>query len=275
MAFFPLVGLVLGVVTAGLGYVAVGVTPPLVAAVIVVAALAALTGGLHLDGVSDLFDGLGGGRGERERTLAIMRDSRIGAHGATALILVLLGKVVAVAALLESRNFSALLAVPVLARWAVTPQLVLFPYARSEGLGSGFKQEAGWVQLAIATALVLALVAALGWGAARQSLVALGVALALGGWLRIRLGGLTGDVYGATIELCEAACLFVAAPAETARHSAKALAPSASGCVRVGCLWSVRSFTSSFQAVISPAARLFTASCLAGKRTVFNRAGIC
>lgn len=213
VAFFPLVGLVLGVVTAGLGYLAPGAAPPLVVAVVLVAVLAVITGGLHLDGLSDLFDGLGGGRGDRERTLAIMRDSRIGAHGATALILLLLAKVAAVAALLEAHDFSALLAFPVFARWAVTPQLVLFPYARPEGLGRGFKRGAGWVQLAVASALAMALVASLGWSAAMQAVAAFGVALAMGWWLRRRLGGLTGDVYGATIELCEVASLFVAAAA--------------------------------------------------------------
>ncbi|MEO8215206.1 MAG: adenosylcobinamide-GDP ribazoletransferase [Myxococcales bacterium] len=213
VAFFPLVGLVLGVVTAGLGYLAPGAAPPLVVGVVLVAVLAVITGGLHLDGLSDLFDGLGGGRGDRERTLAIMRDSRIGAHGATALILLLLAKVAAVAALLEAHDFSALLAFPVFARWAVTPQLVLFPYARPEGLGRGFKRGAGWAQLAVASALAMALVASLGWSAARQAVAAFGVALGMGLWLRRRLGGLTGDVYGATIELCEVASLFAAAAA--------------------------------------------------------------
>jgi adenosylcobinamide-GDP ribazoletransferase len=213
VAFFPLVGLVLGVVIAGLGYLAAGTAPPMVVAVVLVAALAGITGGLHLDGLADLFDGMGGGRGDRERTLAIMRDSRIGAHGATALILVLLAKVAAVAALLEARNFPALLAFPAFARWAVTHQVVLYPYARPVGLGCGFKRGAGWIQLALATVLAVTLVASLGWGAAKEALAALAVALAIGWWLRMRLGGLTGDVYGATIELCEVASLFVATTA--------------------------------------------------------------
>lgn len=214
ISFFPLVGLVLGLPTLGLAYLAAELLPSLVIAVGLVALLAALTGGLHLDGVADLFDGLGGGRGNRERTLEIMRDSHIGAHGTAALVLVLLAKVAAVSALLEAREFPALLAFPLFARWAVTPQLVLFRYARPEGLGRAFRDQGGWPQVLVATALVLVFVVAVGGpnlALAKQAGMALATSLLLGLWLNARLGGLTGDVYGATIELCEAAALCTAA----------------------------------------------------------------
>src|SRR5437016_1160273 len=105
IAFFPLVGLVLGLVLTGLASL--------------------LTGGLHLDGVADVFDALGGGRGDRQRMLEIMRDSRIGAHGAAALFLLLLAKTFAVATALEHRDLLALMVFPMLGRWAVTPTIVL------------------------------------------------------------------------------------------------------------------------------------------------------
>ncbi|MBC8131457.1 MAG: adenosylcobinamide-GDP ribazoletransferase [Deltaproteobacteria bacterium] len=219
VAFFPLVGLVLGLAAAGLAYALAGHLPSLIIAVIVVTTLAGLTGGLHLDGLADLVDGLGGGRGNRERTLEIMRDSRIGAHGATALVLLLMAKVAGVMAALDAGDFAGLLAFPVVARWAVAPQIVWFPYARREqdGLGRAFTSEAGGVQLLIATvivlALALALVVAMGNAIpmATGAGVALAVSLLIAFGVRARLAGLTGDVYGATIEICETAALFAAA----------------------------------------------------------------
>src|SRR5262245_52238316 len=173
-------------------------------AVALVALLAGLTGGLHLDGVADVFDALGGGRGQRDRMLAILRDSRIGAHGAAALVLVILAKVVAVAALVDHSSgdhaWWALYAAPVAARWAVVPLIVGFPYARPEGLGKPFHGHAGVAQLAGATAVAAIALGWLGGRAIAPALAALLAALAIATWLHRHLGGLTGDVYGAAIE---------------------------------------------------------------------------
>lgn len=211
VGFFPLVGLVLGLVVTGLGYWLAGTLPSVLGAVLLVALLAALTGALHLDGVSDLFDGLAGGRGDRERILAIMRDSRIGAQGAVALVLVLMAKIAAVSVLLDARDFVSLLAFPVIARFAVVPQIVLFSYTRPEGLGRAFNGEARVVELVMATITMAAVAVALGPSIAKQAGAALGASVLLAFWLRSRLGGLTGDVYGATIEITETVALFVAA----------------------------------------------------------------
>jgi adenosylcobinamide-GDP ribazoletransferase len=211
VAFFPLVGLVLGLALTGLGYALVGALDPLLAAVLLVATLAALTGGLHLDGLADVFDGLGGARGDRGRMLDIMRDSRIGAHGAAALVLLLLAKVLAVGQLLARRDLLALLAFPAVARWAVTPAIVFVPYARPEGLGRPFKGAAGPRQVAVATAIVALLVAGVGLRGVLPALAALAAVGLLALWIRARLGGLTGDVYGAAIELAEVAALVTAA----------------------------------------------------------------
>ncbi len=207
VAFFPIVGLVLGLVLTGLASLLGGVLPTTLAAVILVALLAALTGGLHLDGVADVFDALGGGRGDRQRMLAIMRDSRIGAHGAAALCLLLIAKTFAVANALEHRDLLALLMFPMLGRWAVTPTIVLHPYARQEGLGRAFHGEARLPQVATATIFVVAAVAAFGLRFFTPAAGALFAAMLFAFWLRWRLGGLTGDVYGATIELAEVVAL--------------------------------------------------------------------
>ena len=211
VAVFPAVGLVLGLGVTGLAFGLRAFLPPLLLAVFAVALLAVLTGGLHLDGFADVFDAVGGGRGDRARMLSIMRDSRIGAHGAAALTLLLIAKVLATGQAIEHRDFVTVLAFPAIARWAVVPLIVLFPYARREGLGRAFSGEAGRVQLAIAAALVVMIVAALGARLLLPTLAAtLGVCL-LGLWMRRQLGGLTGDVYGAAIELAELLVLTVMA----------------------------------------------------------------
>lgn len=211
VAFYPLVGLALGLGAGGLCAVLAGTVSPFLAATLAVGLLAALTGGLHLDGLADLFDGLGGGRGDRARILAIMRDGRIGAHGATALILVLIAKVAAVAELAARGNLVPLVLFPCLARWAVTPLVAFLPYARSEGIGRAFVGHTGTREVAIASAT-----AALAVGLSGGALVvpALGAGLLTGAFgvtIARKLGGLTGDVYGAAIELAEVTCLTVAA----------------------------------------------------------------
>jgi adenosylcobinamide-GDP ribazoletransferase len=210
VAFFPLVGLVLGLVLTGLAALLVGALPSTVLAVALVALLAGMTGGLHIDGLADTFDALGGGRGDRQRMLDLMRDSRIGAHGAAALVLLLMMKVFALAALLDRHDLVAILVFPALGRWAVTPSIVLHPYAREEGLGRAFNGAARGREVAIATALVGVVIVALGARLLLPALGALCAASLFALWLRRRLGGLTGDVYGATIELAETSALVLA-----------------------------------------------------------------
>jgi adenosylcobinamide-GDP ribazoletransferase len=210
VTWFPAVGAALGaILVAGHGILD-GVVAPALTATVVVALHAGLTGGLHLDGVADVFDALGGGRGQRDRMLAILRDSRIGAHGATALVFVLGAKVVAVVEILERQAAWALYASPAVARWAVVPLVVGFPYARPDGLGKAFHDQAGAAQLAGATAVAALAIGWVGVSSIAPALCALATALALACWLHRRLGGLTGDVYGAAIEVAELVFLIVA-----------------------------------------------------------------
>jgi adenosylcobinamide-GDP ribazoletransferase len=210
VAFFPVVGLVLGLVLTGLASLLGGVLSPSLVGVLLAALLAVLTGGLHLDGVADVFDALGGGRGDRRRMLDIMRDSHIGAHGAAALVLVLLAKVFALAEIVERHDLAVLLAFPAVARWAVAPSIVLYPYAREEGTGRAFSGEARRREIAIATGLTAVALGALGLRLLIPAAAALAAATLVSLWLRHRLGGLTGDVYGAVIEVAEVTMLVVA-----------------------------------------------------------------
>ena len=210
LSWFPIVGMALGLALVGTERLLRGYLSSDLVAVGLVALLAALTGGLHLGGLADVSDALGGGRGDRLRMLAIMRDSRIGAHGATVLCLFLIAKVFTVMMVLRHDAVWELFAFPILARWAVIPLVIFFPYARVEGLGRLFHWHGRPLHFAMATCLTSALVAWTGVRVIVPGVSALAVALGMGLWLKRRLGGLTGDVYGATIELSEIVFLVVA-----------------------------------------------------------------
>ncbi|KAB2960245.1 MAG: adenosylcobinamide-GDP ribazoletransferase [Candidatus Methylomirabilis oxygeniifera] len=210
LSWFPIVGMVLGLALVGTERLLRGYLPSDLMAVGLVALLAAITGGLHLDGLADVSDAFGGGRGDRRRMLAIMKDSRIGAHGATVLCLFVIAKVFTVMTVLRHDAVWQLFAFPILARWAVIPLVIFFPYVRVEGLGKPFHRHGRPLHFAVATCLTLALVAWTGVRIIVPGASALAVALGMGVWLKRRLGGLTGDVYGAAIELSEIVFLVVA-----------------------------------------------------------------
>jgi adenosylcobinamide-GDP ribazoletransferase len=206
---FPLVGTLVGL-AGGLAYACalwLGL-PPLPAAAIALAATAWLTGALHEDGLADVADGLGGGR-TPEAKLAIMRDPRIGSYGALALMLALLGRAGALAALAEPGVvLVALVAAGAISRAALPAVMAALPQARADGLAA----QAGRPHplRAAAAALIAALIAlALLGSAAPAALVAgaLGaLAVALLAWRQI--GGYTGDVLGAIQQLSEIGVLF-------------------------------------------------------------------
>jgi len=209
-AFFPLVGLVLGAVLVVVAALLARHLPSSVLSVLLVALLAALTGALHLDGVADTFDALGSPSADRARRLEILRDSRIGAHGATALVLVVLLKLTALHAVLASGAVAAVLLFPALARCVATIALVRFPYARVQGLGAAFAAHGSPRDALAVSAATLVATWLLGGGpAVLAALVASGVVLLFVRRVAGRLGGVTGDVCGAAIELAEAAFLVL------------------------------------------------------------------
>jgi adenosylcobinamide-GDP ribazoletransferase len=212
VAWFPVVGLVFGLVIVGANDLLGHRLVPELRGIVLVAIVAALSGGLHLDGLADTFDAVGGGHGDRERMLSIMRDSRIGAHGAVALFLLLAAKAIAVAQMVRGNAVGALLAWPAVGRWAVIPLILLFPYAREKGLGAPFREHTAWVHLVVATGFMAMIVARAHWPA---SLAATVPVLGLGTWMWSRLGGLTGDIYGAAVEVAETTFLIVASSTYT------------------------------------------------------------
>ena len=205
--WFPVVGALLGACMAIAARLLVGRLGSSLTATVAIAALAALTGGLHLDGLGDVFDGLAAARGDRERMLAVMRDSRVGAAGAAAISLVLIAKVLATGELLARGELGALVVFPAIGRWTAVVLMARHRSARSEGLGRSFAAHTGAREVTIATAVVLVLVVWMGRALLMPAALALVAALAFGSWIGRRLDGLTGDVYGAAVELSEVVVL--------------------------------------------------------------------
>lgn len=211
--WFPPVGLALGLVLVGADRALLLVFPPLLAAMLVVILWKALTGGLHLDGLADCLDGLAG-RDPAHR-VAIMRDSRIGVFGATGLVLCCLLAVSALAALSPSLRLRLLVLAPVIGR--VAPVLAgawVAPATPGQGLGAAFvaglPRWAGLVHGAAVGALAAWLLGT--WGVAVAA-AGWSVALLAGTLVARRLGGLTGDVLGAVVEIAELGALLAAAAA--------------------------------------------------------------
>jgi adenosylcobinamide-GDP ribazoletransferase len=210
--WFPAAGLVIGALLLPFGWLGGLLWGELVGAALVVVAWGVITSGLHLDGVSDTFDAVMSWR-TRERKLEIMKDSRIGAMGAIALVAVLLLKVAFLAAAGASWWQAAILA-PVLGRWANLYGIFWFPPAAEGGLGRTFHDHVRRPDFlfATATAAAAALVAAGPRGLVAMLLVGAAAHLLSRWWTR-DLGGLTGDTYGALCEIGEVVAIAAIAAA--------------------------------------------------------------
>jgi adenosylcobinamide-GDP ribazoletransferase len=207
--FFPIIGLLLGTVLVLFDFPLRLLASPGLCAAVLVTILAFLTRALHLDGLSDTFDGLGAG-GDRNRMLTVMDDSRVGAFGMIAVVLVLILKIEAIQST-DTDRWRMLLAAPILSRWA----MVLLGYRSlpaKPGLGSSFIGQLGSKHVAVATIIAIIFGAAMlrGVGIALIALTGL-FTWAIKTYFHRRLGGITGDIFGAVSELTETfALVFLA-----------------------------------------------------------------
>jgi cobalamin 5'-phosphate synthase/cobalamin synthase len=223
--FFPLVGAAIGaagVAVLKLSSIRVGGDglhfdtpwlPAPLAALLVVAFSAWITGAIHLDGLADTADGLAGGRTHEDR-LRIMRDPAVGTYGVVALILLLAVKVTALSTLIaRSVAVPYLILAPALGRWATVALGRFLPYAREQGdgLGNAVTEHVGWAELLGATAIAGGITFLTSGRVGMAGWVAV-VALTgtMGRWFQRRIGGVTGDTLGANAEISEAAVLVVA-----------------------------------------------------------------
>jgi adenosylcobinamide-GDP ribazoletransferase len=206
--FYPLVGFLIGVLLIATVWLTQDFGDSVQAALLLTCWVM-ITGGLHLDGLADCADAWAGGLSSKERTLAIMKDPAAGPIAVIALILVLLIKWSALTSLLAEQKFLMLLAIPVLGRLTILAMMLSTPYVRQNGLGTkmqeNFPVTRVWMAVFIGSLVCIWI---LGFAAI---VVAVFVVWLLRRLVLQRLGGATGDVYGAILELGETAALVAVA----------------------------------------------------------------
>jgi len=207
--YFPAVGLLLGLILAGVDRLLIRVLPLPPESACLVLLLVVLTGGLHLDGLADASDGLFSNR-PREHALAIMRDSRTGPMGVASVVLILILQTTLLASLTGPGRTGALVLAPLAGRCGMITVMGLLPYARSQGLAAAFRSTRGLAAWGLAWSGLA------GW----LLLGAWGVAAGIGGWMAAlllawyyarKIGGYTGDMLGAACEICSLVPLLIAA----------------------------------------------------------------
>jgi len=205
--YFPVVGLIIGLLLVLLYIVFRAALPTPVSCVLLIGALAVITGAHHIDGLMDTCDAFAAGK-TRVQRLEIMKDTKVGTFGITAAILLLLSKYICLS---SAVGVSALLTFPLLSRWAITGLALIFPSARDGGSFSALKSGAGWGGFIGATVITLAAAIPLN-GLLIGPLIMLGLfglLYCLGVLFSRLFGGLTGDCCGALIECGEVITLIL------------------------------------------------------------------
>jgi len=207
--FFPLVGLVVGGICAAVWLAAGRFWPGLPAAILALAAGALVTGGFHEDGLADTADGFGGG-GDRERRLAIMKDSRIGTFGVLALGLTLALKAALLSGLSAWAGAAALLVAHAGGRAAAVAVMAALPYAGDHAAAKVAPAQ-GLRPFEVAAALAVGAVPLVLLSPVRALfavVLATLVSVVTARLARRLIGGVTGDVLGAVEQLVETALLL-------------------------------------------------------------------
>lgn len=208
LLFYPVVGLLIGLLLAVPAGLFDGAAAGPRAAVLLMA-WALMTGALHLDGLADCADAWIGGHGSRERSFAILKDPRAGSAAVVVVVLVLLAKFAAIQNLLVTHDWEPIVWAPVAGRTSALALLVLSPYANPKGLAAGWLVH---VPLRAAHLLVALVAFLLAWRIGMSILLwAAASVWAVRAMAMTRLGGVTGDVCGAAVELAETTLLLGAA----------------------------------------------------------------
>ncbi|MEW5703558.1 MAG: adenosylcobinamide-GDP ribazoletransferase [Pseudomonadota bacterium] len=211
LPYYPLIGLLLGALLAFLGW-GLGDAPTLIATALILAVWVLLTGGMHLDGLADSADAWIGGMGNRQKTLAIMKDPCCGPAAVATLLLLLLIKFAALEHLVATKNWEILMLPPVLGRTTLVLLFLTTPYVRPNGLGSQIANHFSRRASAAVTLFVLvAVFLFIGIAAFWLLLPVAGAFLVLRTLMQRRIGGATGDTAGALVEITETAVLLTAA----------------------------------------------------------------
>lgn len=210
LGWFPIVGFAIAVALSLEDIVLARFFDLTIRSILIVLSLTVVTGALHLDGLADTADALGAGR-DRARALVILRDSRIGSFGAAAIFFALALKIIALATLYGARRYTAIFAAVGIARWAMVAVADRIPYLRAEGAGSallGAGSERRNLTIASLTVMA-AMLPVISWSVLAAIVVAVAIVLAMRGFYRRWLGGVTGDLIGACGEIVEIAILII------------------------------------------------------------------
>lgn len=206
--YFPIIGVIIGLILAGLSWLFGLFLPSGVTSALLIAFLVIISGGMHLDGFIDTCDGIGGQKPAAERW-RVMSDSRAGSFGIIGVVLLLVIKYAALNSVPGQSLVITLVMMPMLGRWTMVYAIFAYPYAKPAGMGTAFKQGTSWPRFTAATvftAVAVMLIAQL-----------IGLAIMFAAWMvtlvaaayfRGKFSGLTGDSYGAINEISEVGLLL-------------------------------------------------------------------
>ncbi len=209
--YFPLVGLLIGLIAAAFDYTICQALPLMPASTLTVIILICLTGGLHMDGLADTADGFFSAR-PRDKMMDIMRDSRIGVMGVLTVMFVVLLKITLLVNISGTTRWSLILIMPLAGRAAIIALMAALPYARPEGgLATLFTGSRSWLHVLWAWGVLFAVAGGLAqWIGLAATILALIISVAFVLYNRSKIGGYTGDTLGAVCELAETAPLLAA-----------------------------------------------------------------
>ncbi|MBR5913652.1 MAG: adenosylcobinamide-GDP ribazoletransferase [Selenomonadaceae bacterium] len=219
--YFPLIGAVVGLIAAaltGFFFVVTGGKLPILAGAIAFTLPIIITGGIHCDGFMDSVDGLFSGR-EREKILEIMKDSRVGAFGAVGLVLLATLEVATLIELLQLSivwSLAAIFSAPIISRLMMVVTIGKFPYARREGMGKAFAKYTTRRTIFFALIETVLIFVPLIFFDVKifltvifAAIISLGFTFYFGNFAIKKIGGVTGDIYGAVSTLVELIVLII------------------------------------------------------------------
>ena len=207
LLFYPLIGLIVGAILFAIASLLHALPIILLSSLLLVVWIW-LTGGLHLDGLADTADAWVGGFGDKERTLAIMKDPSCGPIGVLSLIILCLIKWSAIYVLIEQQHYSALILFPILGRLAPLFLFLTTQYVREKGLGSSIAEFIPKTVAVMVFALCLLASVYFSLAGIFTAMVFMMTLVYLRRKFMQRIGGITGDTVGASIEICETVSVF-------------------------------------------------------------------
>lgn len=208
--YIPIVGIIIGAIAGAAAFGLAQIAPPVITAIVLIVFLLKISGGLHMDGLADTADGFNSSR-KRERILEIMRDSRIGPMGASAMCCVFFMKFAGLASANTPALWRIVALMPIAGRCLIVLQLAALPYARTDGLAQVFYRKPHRLHAVFAT-IILAAAAflLLNWRGLILAAACLIVTVAFCLQARRKINGATGDTFGALCELGETTVALLA-----------------------------------------------------------------